>query len=170
METFIERFPHIAEKVFEQLDDKTLTKCKEVSQIWKQFIDDRNLPWVRIVQIPTVLTFGKTYLHLAAETGQTATFKTIFQNEDEKNPSDIKGITPLHIASNYGLIEIVELLIQSSVRFKIDLNTKGGLFDQTAFHMACMKNQTKTAELLIQKSSSFNIDLNSVDSNGRTAF
>ena len=59
MEYLIERFPHIAEQIFEQLDNKSLSKCREVNKVWKNFIDERNYPWIRIVKIPTVLTKGK---------------------------------------------------------------------------------------------------------------
>ena len=59
MEYLIERFPHIAEQIFEQLDNKNLSKCREVNKVWKNFIDERNYPWIRIVKIPTVLTKGK---------------------------------------------------------------------------------------------------------------
>ena len=59
MEYLIERFPHIAEQIFEQLDNESLTKCREVNKVWKNFIDERNYSWIRIVKIPTVLTKGK---------------------------------------------------------------------------------------------------------------
>lgn len=59
MEYLIEGFPHIAEQIFEQLDNKSLTKCREVNKVWKSFIDERNYSWIRIVKIPTVLTKGK---------------------------------------------------------------------------------------------------------------
>ena len=59
MEYLIERFPHIAEQIFQQLDNKSLSICREVNKVWKNFIDERNYPWIRIVQIPTLLTRGK---------------------------------------------------------------------------------------------------------------
>ena len=58
MEDFILRFPHIAEKIFEQLDDKSLTNCREVTKPWQKFIDDLNLTWIRIVNIPRILLNG----------------------------------------------------------------------------------------------------------------
>ena len=87
MEKLIERFPHIVEKIFIQLDNKSLTNSREVSKSWQKFIDDKNLPWARIVNIPSTLLrgnkyvyheFGRmieirdgyTYMHLAAQTGK----------------------------------------------------------------------------------------------------
>ena len=86
MEELIARFSHIAKQIFEQLDNKSLTNSREVSKSWQKFIDDKNLSWARIVNIPTTLLrgnryvyheFGRmieirdgyTYMHLAAQTG-----------------------------------------------------------------------------------------------------
>ena len=53
IEDFLLRFPHIAEQIFEQLDNRSLTKCRGVSKLWRRFIDVRNLAWIRIVNIPS---------------------------------------------------------------------------------------------------------------------
>ena len=42
MEELIARFSHIAKQIFEQLDNKSLTNCREVAKSWKKFIDERN--------------------------------------------------------------------------------------------------------------------------------
>jgi len=46
----ISRFPHIAEGIFEGLDDQSLTSCRLVEKSWKNVIDGRNYPWERIVK------------------------------------------------------------------------------------------------------------------------
>ena len=43
IENLIERFPHVARQIFEQMDDKSLTNCREVSKTWMDFVDERNL-------------------------------------------------------------------------------------------------------------------------------
>ena len=48
MEELFERRPKIVEKIFEFLDNKSLTICRKVSTGWKEFIDKRNYPWTRI--------------------------------------------------------------------------------------------------------------------------
>merc|ERR1712156_1053324 len=99
VEDFFERFPHIIEKIFETLDDKSLTTCREVSTTWQKFIDERNLSWIRIVKIPKTLKHGNTYLHIAAETGQTELLEMILdENEDEEDkcPKNQRGLTPFH--------------------------------------------------------------------------
>ena len=77
MELLPEQFPHIAEQIFEQLDNKNLSKCREVNKSWKNFIDNKNYTWIRIVNIPTVLKKGNSYAHLAAKTGQIGVLKHI---------------------------------------------------------------------------------------------
>ena len=127
MDTFIEAFPHIAEEIFQQLDDKSLTNCREVARSWSVFIDDRNLSWIRIIKSPTTLSYrstrskylspGSTYLHLAAVTGQAVVFKDICEDEENKNPPNDLKITPLHCAVAKGYFEIVNFLIQKQVKF-----------------------------------------------------
>ena len=79
MEDLIIRFPFVAQEIYEKLDNKSLTKCREVSKLWKDFIDERNYPWIRIVKIPTNPNMdGNTFLHLSAKTGQIEIFETLF--------------------------------------------------------------------------------------------
>ena len=47
---FIQRFPELAEGIFEILDDQSLTSCRLVEKSWKNLIDGRNYPWERIVK------------------------------------------------------------------------------------------------------------------------
>ena len=48
MKELIARRPKIVEKIFEMLDNKSLTECREVSTFWRKFIDRRSMPWKRI--------------------------------------------------------------------------------------------------------------------------
>ena len=43
------RFPHVGKKIFEDLDNKNLTKCREVCKSWEKFIFDFNITWNRIL-------------------------------------------------------------------------------------------------------------------------
>ena len=96
MEDVIERFPHIAKQVFEQMDNKCLTNCREVSKSWMNFIDERSFSWIRILSFPKVLRNGDTYLYLAARTGQTDIFKEIMTQEGYTNAKDRYGYRPFH--------------------------------------------------------------------------
>ena len=52
MDMVIVRFPRVDQKIIEQLDDKSLTKCRKVSRTFGPFIDDQKQLWVSRVQRP----------------------------------------------------------------------------------------------------------------------
>ena len=122
MEIFNSRFSHISENIFEQLDNKSLSNCREVTKSWMRFIDNKNYSWIKIVDIPTTLKSRNTYLHVAAKYGQTEMFSFIFDNAEEKNPKNQTGKSPFHLACQYGRVNVAELIIEKSTEFKIDLN------------------------------------------------
>ena len=68
------------------------------------------MTWVQIVDIPKTLS-GKKYLHLAAETGQSMIFKTMFESEEDKDPRTAGGQTLFHLACFYGHTDIAEILL-----------------------------------------------------------
>ena len=168
MEDFIFRFPHIAEKIFEQLDNKSLTNCREVTKSWQNFINEINLIWIRIVNIPTILSDGDTYLHLAAQTGQTEMFGEILADEHDKNPKNNWGWTPFHLACYHDQLLITGLLLRNSSESdmrSIDLNTKDNN-GRTGLHIASSCGQLSIVETLMKNSSDLDIDLNAKDSTG----
>ena len=50
MEDLFLRFPHMAEGIFEKLNNKTLANCKVVSRSWKASIDDFKFTWIRALK------------------------------------------------------------------------------------------------------------------------
>ena len=169
MRDLILRFPHLAEQIFKQLDNEDLAKSREVEWLWKKFIDERNYPWLRIVNIPTILQDGSTYMHIAAECGQTDMFEKLLDEEENKNPKTHRGVTPFLVACKKGHLNIALILLKISDEFKIDLNSNDK-YGQTAFHLACWKGHSEVAEMLMKNSKETKIDPNIKDSYGRTAF
>ena len=49
MENLLQRFPHLAKRVFEQLDDRSLNRCKEISGEVLEFLDNERFFWIRII-------------------------------------------------------------------------------------------------------------------------
>ena len=49
MEDVILRFPTVAESIFAELDNASLSKCKEVTNLWASFIGMEKLPWIRMI-------------------------------------------------------------------------------------------------------------------------
>ena len=50
MEEVILRFSHLGEKIFAQLDNLSLARCREVSSIWKTFLDQQKFLHIRRIQ------------------------------------------------------------------------------------------------------------------------
>ena len=117
MEEIFQRFSHLAEQIFQNLNNEGLVKCREGGRFWQNFIDERNYPWIRIVNIPTILPHGWTYLHLAVRNGQIDMVEKIMRNsvefEIDLNAKDsVLGLTAFHHACALGKVEIAELFSQ----------------------------------------------------------
>ena len=85
MEFLISTVPHLAEQIFEQLYNKSLTKCREAGKSWQKCIDFKNSSWTRIVKIPSKISNNlenhrAEYFELAAETVQSNIFEMIVDN------------------------------------------------------------------------------------------
>ena len=165
---FIQRFPELAEGIFEGLDDQSLTSCRLVEKSWKNLIDGRNYPWERIVK-KSDLEDGNTYLHLAAKYGQTEMFEKIFHKEIEKNPENKDEKTPFHVACEKGHFRIAEFIMKSCIENNIDLNAKD-FRGKTGYHYVCDSGEAEMVELLIKNSVECNIDLNTKDNGGQTGY
>ena len=51
MENLCERFPHLAENIFDQLDDESLNESKEISGEVLEFLENGKFFWIRIIQV-----------------------------------------------------------------------------------------------------------------------
>ena len=49
MEEIFSRFPHLGEAIMDELDNTDLTECRLVDRIWRSFIDNQKLPWMRMI-------------------------------------------------------------------------------------------------------------------------
>ena len=45
------RFPHLSEDIFNALDNKTFTICKEVSKVWDNYLNDQKFVQERRVRM-----------------------------------------------------------------------------------------------------------------------
>ena len=159
MNDLIPRFPHLMEQILQKVDDKGLAKSREIARSWQNFVDGKKYPWLRIVNIPTILKQLDTYLQIAAKCGQVNMFKVIIESEDDKNSVSDNGYTPFHVACRSGSVKIVEMLLEKSDEFKIDLSrkTKSG---STPFLLACGNyGNLQIAELIMKNSNKIRIDL-----------
>ena len=49
MEELFLRFPHIGEKIMDQLENADLTDCRMVNPFWKSCIDGQKVVWMRVI-------------------------------------------------------------------------------------------------------------------------
>ena len=101
------KFPHLFEQTVCKLNNESLFKSREVARSWKYFINERNYPWLCIVNIPTILKHSNTYLHLTAETGQIDAFKRALSEGLDINIKNIFDIVVFFITE--GCFECVNL-------------------------------------------------------------
>ena len=168
MEALMLRFPHLPEQIFQKLDNETLFKSREVARSWQDLIDEGNYPWLRIVNIPTILKNENTYLHLSAETGQIEAFKTAFRKEEDKNIKNHYFDTPFYLACIKGRSMIVQFLLKNTdLEFMIKEKEIHG---KTAFVLACQNGHLDMVKILMDNAANLGIDLNETDVYGRTAF
>ena len=125
MEVFTARITHVAEQIFEQLDFTCLKNCREVTISWKNCIDNKNLSWIQIVQIPQKLKRYEKCLQMAIKSGQTRVFEIILEREKDDISINEYGQALFHMICTYGNSKMAEMLIQRSDAFKIKLNAKG---------------------------------------------
>ena len=169
MEEIIFRFPHLAKNTFQKLDNESLAKSREVENFWQNFIDEKKYLWLRIVNIPTILQNGNTYMHLAAQFGQTDMFEMILSEEDNKNPKNRYNKTPFIVACSKGRMNIALMLLKKSDELQIDLNAKARR-GNTAFHLACWEGHSEIAKMIIKNSSKLEIDLDSYNDDDYTSY
>ena len=169
MRVIMQRFPHLAEQILQKLDNKGLAKSREVQRSWQKFIDQRDYPWIRIVNIPAILSKGNKYLHLAAGYGQIHAFEMILNEDSDINLKNYLGQTPFLIACSKGRMNIVAILLKNYYKLKINLNKRDN-DGVTGFHLACQNGHSDIAEMMMNNSSKLEINLNIKDKQGRTAF
>ena len=166
---FYQGFQHIVEKIFDQLDKGSLRSCREVSKLWMDSIDNKNLLWKEIIKD----VGGDKAFQFACENGHLKMLELLFQTPSEfnidYNAQDWWDLTAFHKACRNGYTKIAKMLIHKSAEFDIDMNIVDDCL-RSAFHQACQNGHLKIVEMLVQKSSEFDIELNLIDINGQTGF
>ena len=83
-----ESVPHIADYIFQGLDQRHLSKCRLVSTVWKVFVDYQTSLWNKVSK-NTANQRGWTPLHEAAGAGYLNVCRLIVDNVHNRNPAGI---------------------------------------------------------------------------------
>ena len=167
MNKILSRFPVVAHEIFKQIDDKSLAKCKEVSRIWCNFLNNDNLLWRRIIQknVQNQEEFKKYWI-LVTKKVPIAILKKLALTVEEffkSNSGEFENqCSPLHVGAERGKVSICKYIIEKT-RVINPCRIQDGL---TPLQVAACKG-----DLAVFKYISDHLeDKNPVDNSGYTAF
>ena len=160
------RFPSVAELIFDELDNQSLVKCKEVSGVWRIFLKAPKFLIMRKIQkmVETRRKFRNVWKLVGKKISTneilqlevaTAEFYGNDRNFSVSDPefesvSDIDSesncITPIHVAAGTGHSILWETLIQKTSLFE-PKNEKG----QTPYHYAAARGFVGICLKIIEK-------------------
>ena len=151
MEEVLLRFPHIGYQIFEELNNSFLTNCREVSNSWKNFIDNEKLPWIRMIiqKIKPLTSPWKTFLQQSNKKSLVQMATSVIQHfknfEFYQESTGPINTVPLHFAAMTGNIEMIERLIQNGAKLnKIDSSRC------TPLHYAARNNHLTAYQLIMK--------------------
>lgn len=125
----------------------------------------QNKPWTQNFMQDKIVHDGQALhlddmFHIAAQFGHSIVLETLIQaSPTDKNPPDIKGVTPLHVATKHGHLDCVHLLLED-----IDDANPKDPYGTTPLHIAVEKGYSELIQLFL----SVSIDKNPSDANGLT--
>ena len=98
----------------------------------------------------------------ACETGNLKSVQWLLENEDDGDPEaiDDNNDTPIHVATEYDRIEIIEYLVEKQ---HVDTNYRG-YKGRAPLHIACQRGYGKIVKYLI----SMDANVDAVDDDGNT--
>ena len=141
------RFPHIVQDIFKELDNKSLTHCRNVSRVCCDFIDDEKFYSLRKIQGCVRMTEFQQQWNKVLKNIPTQVAKKIFVTVEHFFQYDLyrKKLqwSPLHIAAEQGQVELCKFIFEKTK----DANPrrKDGI---TAIHMATFNGCHKICKLL----------------------
>ena len=138
MEDLCRRFPVVAQNVFANLDEKSLTDCKVVSKVSCDFLNNERFFWIRIIKKNFVYqnkffkewktAFSRTPIailkQMASAVGQIC--------RQQCNLS-ISYLSPLHITARYGNFTLFGYIFDKMIE-----KSPKGFYKLTPLHIAAM--------------------------------
>ena len=157
MEEILCRFPHLGKRIFAELDDLSLAKSRETNRQWLHFICNEKFYENRINEMLAnkaklrgdLLRWPRSKVHYAAFYGQTQIVMDILEDSCEKNPSNDKLTTPLHLAAEKGFVSICKYII-GGIDDKFPKDNRG----RTPLHFAALNGHLKVCELILNNTES----------------
>ena len=123
MEEVLIRFPHLGDNIFQNLESKSLIKCKEVKRTWKNFIKVDKCSYFRVIQWYTNCS-ESLMRKIAEESGGAiiilSIIREIYSNFAPGTKQHHKylqkwNMTPLHLAAESGQPGAYNLIMENIV-------------------------------------------------------
>ena len=116
LDEMMPRFPHIVQDIFKELDNKSLTNCRNVSRVYRDFIDNEIFHSVRKIQGFVYMTEFQQQWNKVLNNIPTQVKKEIFGRFEQCFQYDWykKKLqwSPLHIAAEQGQLEVCKFMIE----------------------------------------------------------
>ena len=166
IDEIILRFPDVAQGIFKELNDETLTTCRNVSRLWCDYLDDQKFCWVRMIQRyrknminayhQWKIVFKNTPIAIVKEISVST--QQLFKDD----PSRIKfQRSPLYMAVAQGNFELCKYIFEKTKNIEPRIQGKW-----TALHKAAKMGHGVICEFLMNNLE----DKNPSYSNGMTPF
>ena len=124
MDELIVRFPSIAEDIFKELDNASLTKCKETCPFWNDTIDKQKEIWIRKIRL------GSEQFQEFSNLCNSVIRKTSVQRVKELSLAvqkanvrfcfDRDQVTPHHVVALFGSKELYEYILLESDKSEVE--------------------------------------------------
>ena len=141
MEDIDLRFPHITAQIFDYLDNKALTNCREASTSWYNILDRKKFFWIRMIKacINNQKEFKELWISLLKKSSTETVRELAIAVHKKRLKLKNLGGSPLHFAVLSGQYHIF-MDVFEKVEHKILSNARGGL---SPLHVASITGSLK---------------------------
>ena len=164
IEIMIARFPHVATDIFKELDNKTLTTCRNLSRLCCDYLDGEKFLLVRMIQSYrnnmgiSHLQWNRVLKNTPVEVVKEISVTTQQFFKDDSSRSRFQW-SPLQIVAEQGNLELFKYIFEKTKNTKPRIESKW-----TALHAAAKKGHKEICKYLIYNSDKKNPS----DENGYT--
>ena len=120
MEEVFLRFSHLSNEMFISLDNESISKCREVSKVWKKYLDNQRFYEIRKIKaiVGKFHKIGEAW-EIVFNTASKATIMDLGRAVTQfyvtgTNLKYYGGLTPLHVSAGTGQLEWLKKLSEKT--------------------------------------------------------
>ena len=151
MDELIKRFPSIAQDVQKELDYRSLTKCKEVSPLWNDSVDNQKEIWLRIIRLRSG-KFEESRTLWNAVISKTSVERvkalSLAVQKYEENLLREDQYTPHHVVAAFGSKELYEYIANKTGQ----IDNRMSELENTALHYSAYHGNVGVFQFLFENS------------------